>query len=194
MDGGPFTNLWENNNRVLTSWLWKINTVLDHISPMKSQNLILGPHIMASSRFAISSGACSAMRSLHSWKLFVFNLQFLVVSTCLNPMLLLLNLQMSVGLLRILLVPKPDKIAGQAGRAQKKPSFALTESINWATSGSSKCSAHRLIISVTPSRVAWSPKPGMAEIDERFFRLDRWGFIDIFQIGGWENDDYCNIY
>ena len=50
----------------------------------------------------------------------VFNLQFLVVSTCLNPMLLLLNLQMSVGLLRILLVPKPDKIAGQAGRAQKK--------------------------------------------------------------------------
>jgi hypothetical protein len=29
----------------------------------------------------------------------------------------------------------------------------------------------------------------MAEIDERIFRLDRWGFIDIFQIGGWENDD-----
>ena len=125
MDGGPFTNLWENNNRVLTSWLWKINTVLDHISPMKSQNLILGPHIMASSRFAISSGACSAMRSLHSWKLFVFNLQFLVVSTCLNPMLLLLNLQMSVGLLRILLVPKPDKIAGQAGRAQKKTELRI---------------------------------------------------------------------
>lgn len=55
----------------------------------------------------------------------VFNLQFLVVSTCLNPMLLLLNLQMSVGLLRILLVPKPDKIAGQAGRAQKKTELRI---------------------------------------------------------------------
>ena len=53
--------------------------------------------IEASSRFAISSGASSAMRSLHSWILFVFNLQVLVVSTCLNPMLLLLNLQMGVS-------------------------------------------------------------------------------------------------